>query len=50
MQAYEESTRPLIDFYAASGRLVMVSAAGTPEEILQRSLKALADRVPAGPA
>jgi adenylate kinase len=41
MRAYEESTRLLADFYRRSGKLVCVSAAGTPEEILARSLAAL---------
>jgi len=41
MQAYEESTRPLADYYARTGRLVSISAEGTPEAILERSLAAL---------
>jgi adenylate kinase family enzyme len=44
MAAYEESTRPLADFYAAEGLLVRIAASGTPEEILERTLTALADR------
>ncbi len=50
MHAYEESTRPLADYYRASGRLVEVSASGTPEEVFERTLKALGDRVSTDPA
>ncbi|WP_165219121.1 adenylate kinase family protein [Aquisphaera insulae] len=41
MQAYEESTRPLADYYEKSGRLLRINAAGAPDEILERSLEAL---------
>jgi adenylate kinase len=41
MRAYEESTRPLADYYARTGRLLSISAEGTPEAILERSLAAL---------
>ena len=41
LHAYEESTRPLAYYYARAGKLVTVSAAGAPEEILARSLAAL---------
>ena len=41
MQAYEVSTRPLADYYTRTGRLVAISAEGTPEAILERSLAAL---------
>ncbi len=44
MRAYTESTRPLTDYYARTRYLVTVSAAGTPEEILTRSLCALQAR------
>lgn len=37
MKAYEESARPLIDFYQQRGLLITVSAEGTPEEIYQRT-------------
>jgi adenylate kinase len=37
MQAYEKSTRPLIEFYAQRGLLISVSAEGSPEEIYQRT-------------
>jgi adenylate kinase len=41
MAAYEESTRPLIDYYAARGLLLTVPARGKPEAILATSLEAL---------
>jgi adenylate kinase len=44
MRAYEKSTRPLMDYYAARGCLVSVPASGTPEEILKRSLGLLTER------
>ena len=44
MQAYESSTAPLVDYYRKAGLLVAVSAEGSPEEIYQRTLKALSSR------
>jgi len=41
MQAYETSTAPLVDFYRRRNLLIVVPAEGTPEEICQRSLRAL---------
>jgi adenylate kinase len=41
MEAYEQSTRPLADFYAKRGLLQTVSAEGTPEEVFERTLNAL---------
>jgi adenylate kinase len=41
MRAYETSTRPLAAYYTRAGKLVHVRAAGTPEEILRRTLDAL---------
>ncbi len=41
MRAYEESTRPLTEYYARTGCLVAVSAEGSPESILGRSLESL---------
>ena len=41
MDAYEKSTRPLVDYYSQRGLLVTVEAEGTPEEIYQRTLTAL---------
>lgn len=37
MQAYEDSTHPLIEFYQKRGLLVTISAEGSPEEIYQRT-------------
>jgi adenylate kinase len=45
MQAYEDTTRPLIEYYGRSGRLVSVRASGTPEDILKRSLQALSEHL-----
>jgi len=39
MEAYEKSTRPLIDFYKKRGLLVTIKAEGSPEEIYQRTRK-----------
>jgi adenylate kinase len=33
---YEEKTRPLLDYYGGSGRLVKVDGTGTPEEVFDR--------------
>jgi adenylate kinase len=41
MEAYHRSTAPLADYYARKGLLLAVPADGGPEEIYQRSLKAL---------
>jgi adenylate kinase len=41
MQVYEQSTRPLTEYYERTERLVTVPASGTPEEVLARSLEAL---------
>jgi adenylate kinase len=37
MKAYENSTKPLIDFYQKRGLLFNISAEGSPEEIFQRT-------------
>lgn len=42
MQAYDQSTAPLIHFYRNLGLLVPVLAAGSPDEICARTLTALA--------
>jgi adenylate kinase len=44
LQAYRSSTAPLIDFYWQAGLLFEVSAAGTPEEIYERTLPGLEAR------
>jgi adenylate kinase len=41
MEAYEKSTKPLIDFYKKRGLLVTIIADGSPEEIYERTLKSL---------
>ncbi len=44
MQAYETSTAPLAEFYLNRGLLVTVNAEGSPEQIFDRSLRALENR------
>jgi len=44
LEAYERSTAPLIEFYRNAGLLLQVSAAGTPEEIFDRTLPELESR------
>jgi adenylate kinase len=41
MRAYEESTRPLADYYEREEKLQTIPATGTPAEVLSRSLQAL---------
>lgn len=41
LSAYENSTRPLIQFYQTRGLLVPIVAGGTPEETFQRTMVAL---------
>jgi adenylate kinase len=41
MDAYERSTRPLIDYYAKQNLLLTVSAEGSPQEIFARTLQQL---------
>jgi adenylate kinase len=41
MQAYEQNTVPLIDFYQRKSILLSILAEGSPEEIFQRTLLAL---------
>jgi adenylate kinase len=44
LEAYVEKTAPLIDFYRELRLLVPVSAAGSPEEICERTIAALEAR------
>ena len=44
MEAYQRSTKPLTDFYGKRGLLMTISAEGTPEQILKRTVEALAAR------
>jgi adenylate kinase len=41
METYEKSTTPLAEFYRARNLLVTISGAGSPEDIFERSLRAL---------
>jgi adenylate kinase len=41
LEAYDRSTAPLIEFYRKAGLLLPISAAGTPEEIYQRTVPEL---------
>jgi adenylate kinase len=41
MQAYENSTKPLIEFYADHGLVRTISAEGTPEQIYERTMAIL---------
>jgi adenylate kinase len=41
MEAYEKSTAPLADFYRRRNLLVSISAEGSPEEILNRTVQSL---------
>jgi adenylate kinase len=45
MEAYERSTSPLTDYYRNKGLLISIAADGSPEEIVNRSLEALASKV-----
>jgi len=44
LDAYDRSTAPLIDFYQKLGLLMPVAAEGSPEEICDRTMTALAAR------
>ena len=44
MEAYEQSTAPLIDFYRKAGLLVRVPATGTPEDIYKGTISELEAR------
>jgi adenylate kinase len=46
MAAYEKSTAPLAEYYRGRGLLIPILAEGTPEEIFQRTLKALNGKKP----
>ncbi len=41
MEAYEKSTRPLIEFYQKRGVLIPIIAKGSPEEIYRRTMNKL---------
>ena len=42
MEAYQRSTLPLIEFYSGLGLLLPVVATGTPEDIYNHTMSALA--------
>lgn len=44
MQAYEQSTAPLIEFYRNLELLLPIAATGSPEEICERTMKALTQK------
>jgi adenylate kinase len=46
MAAYNQSTAPLIDFYAKQSLLLSIPATGSPDQICARTLSALAQRSP----
>jgi adenylate kinase len=46
LETYDRATSPLIDFYRNLGKLIPISAAGSPDEVFARTLAAL----PASPA
>ena len=41
MQAYQQSTAPLTDYFYRQGLLIHIDAHGTPEEIFEQTLKLL---------
>ena len=45
LEAYERSTAALIEFYGKKGLLLPVDATGSPEEICERTMTALQERV-----
>lgn len=45
LQAYEESTSPLADYYSKKGLLLTVSAEGSPEDIFGRTMVLLRKKV-----
>lgn len=49
LQAYEQATKPLIDYYRGLDKLVPISAAGSPDEVFARTLAALDVAITDGP-
>jgi len=45
LEAYEESTKPLTDFYKEAGILCSISALGSPQEIYERTMYILKERI-----
>jgi adenylate kinase len=48
MRAYQEDTQPLAEYYRRAGKLLAVEAAGRPEEVLERTLRALHEHLAPG--
>jgi adenylate kinase len=48
MEAYQKSTRPLVEYYERASKLVTIQAVRTPDEIAEQTLRALAEREEAG--
>ena len=44
LEAYERSTEPLIQFYRNLGRLTVILARGSPDEIFARTVTAVAEQ------
>lgn len=44
LQAYEQSTAPLVEYYSKHGILRTISAAGSPQEVFERTMKVLNER------
>jgi adenylate kinase len=43
---YEEQTRPLLEHYAAEGKLTTVDGVGTEDEVFKRLVAAIDDALP----
>ncbi len=48
LAAYEEQTRPLVEYYRERGQLAEVNAMGTQEEVTERVVQALSASAPPG--
>lgn len=45
MQAYEEGTKPLSDYYRSTGKLLAIPADGSPEQIFMRTCQVLSSHL-----
>jgi adenylate kinase len=45
LQAYEDSTAPLVHYYAAHGTLITVPADGSPDEVFKTALKMIGNKI-----
>jgi adenylate kinase len=50
MKAYEDSTRPLANYYTTQGKLIRIDASGEPAAILARSIELLKARLATVPS